>query len=154
MGHRAVRGGAQLGVHRDVDVDLLAIRASPLRTVRAGFQVLVHVLDPGAVGVLAALTAGRVQNKMHQSPHLLHALLLVLARETHLGLIKLSAGWRSERMRVGQPVVELGLAEASTAHVKVWALGAPIALTRLDLSLTVIACRRECWLAGVVQVVQ
>ncbi len=80
MGHRAVRGGAQLGMHRDVDVNLLAYRASPLWTIRAGFQMLVHVLDPDAVGGFAALAAGRMQDEMHQSPHLLHALLLVLAR--------------------------------------------------------------------------
>lgn len=55
---------------------------------------------------------------------------------------------------MGQPVVKLGLAEANPAHVEVWALGASVALTRLDFSLTEIARRRECWLAGVVQMVQ
>lgn len=80
MGYRAVRGGAQLGMHRDVDVNLLANRASPLWSVWARFQVLVHVLDLGAVEVVAALAAGRMQDQLQQMPHLLHALLLVLAR--------------------------------------------------------------------------
>lgn len=150
MGHRAFRRGANLGVRRDVDVDPLAHRASSLWTVRAAFEMLVHLLDPGAVAVLAALAAGRVQDEVHQSPHLLHALLLVLARETHLGLIKLSARRRREGMRMNQPVVELGLAEAQPAHVKVGALCAPVTLTRLDLALAEIARRRESWLAGIV----
>ena len=108
----------------------------------AGFAMSWCILDVPALRGMEQQPQGLLQCSV--------TTLLILLGQTHTCFVEFPLIWWRKSMLMGN----VGILVASTAHVKVWTLLTPVPLPWVQLILANIARGRECWLAGVVKMVQ